>query len=433
MANYLKKLAILALSGLLVWGVVRAAEINDFSTTDANNTNSSYGFPENMAPSALNDNLRAVQGILARWNRDISGSVTSYGTGTAFRITPNRTFTGTLYDGATFLFEATTNNTGSTTLQVGTLTPITIKKQNDRNLASGDIESGQKVLVVYDGSNFQLLSSVATDPSTSGFLLVANNLSDVASAAAARTNIDAQEDVITTQGDLVVGSAAGQATRFGIGASNFYLRSTGTTITWAEVTSGLSGLSIQAFTSTGTYTKPSTLGFVIVTAVGGGGGGTGSSGSASPVAGGGGGGACIIRLRAADIDATVSVTVGTGGAGGGAGNNAGNAGNTSSFGSHCSATGGAGGVAAGDGGQGGIGSGGNINIRGGGGDSLSSSSNTMASGGNSYLGGKSRGSVNTQPGFAGEQYGGGGSSGRADVSAAGGNGANGIVIIEEYQ
>ena len=33
------------------------SEIWDLSTTDASNTDSSFGFPENMNPSAVNNNI----------------------------------------------------------------------------------------------------------------------------------------------------------------------------------------------------------------------------------------------------------------------------------------------------------------------------------------------------------------------------------------
>lgn len=58
-------------------------------------------------------------------------------------------------------FKANTANTGAATLNVNGLGPITIKKLHDQDLATGDIEAGQIVSVVYDGTNFQMQSQTA--------------------------------------------------------------------------------------------------------------------------------------------------------------------------------------------------------------------------------------------------------------------------------
>lgn len=58
-------------------------------------------------------------------------------------------------------FKANTANTGAATLNVNSLGAITIKKHKDQDLATGDIESGQIITVVYDGTNFQMQSQLA--------------------------------------------------------------------------------------------------------------------------------------------------------------------------------------------------------------------------------------------------------------------------------
>lgn len=57
-------------------------------------------------------------------------------------------------------FKANTANTGAATLNVNSLGAKTIKKHNDQDLATGDIEAAQRVLVIYDGTNFQMLSQL---------------------------------------------------------------------------------------------------------------------------------------------------------------------------------------------------------------------------------------------------------------------------------
>ena len=183
-----------------------AGEVNDLSTTDASNTDSSYGFPENMAPSAVNDNARAFQGIVARWHKDVDGSLTSLGSADAYTVSANRTLAA-LYDGLTIAFEVTAANTTTATLNVDSLGAKEIKKWNDQGLAAGDLEAGQKIVVTYDASTstWQLLTPTAGGSTAS---------------------------VITTQGDLIQGSSAGAAERLAIGAANRVVISNGTAASW---------------------------------------------------------------------------------------------------------------------------------------------------------------------------------------------------------
>lgn len=66
--------------------------------------------------------------------------------------------------GVPITFKANTVNTGAATLNINSLGPIAIKKLHDQVLADGDIEVGQLVTVVYDGTNFQMQSQIANTP-----------------------------------------------------------------------------------------------------------------------------------------------------------------------------------------------------------------------------------------------------------------------------
>lgn len=77
----------------------------------------------------------------------------------AITLTPAPTAYAT---GQKFIFKANTANTGAATLNVNALGAKTIKKFHDQDLEDGDIESGSIVEVVYDGTNFQMTSAVAS-------------------------------------------------------------------------------------------------------------------------------------------------------------------------------------------------------------------------------------------------------------------------------
>lgn len=68
------------------------------------------------------------------------------------------------YEGMLVIFSPTTANTGATTLNVNGLGAKAIKKRHDVDLADGDIEVGQIVAVVYDGTTFQMVSQLGQAP-----------------------------------------------------------------------------------------------------------------------------------------------------------------------------------------------------------------------------------------------------------------------------
>lgn len=59
--------------------------------------------------------------------------------------------------GMVVVFKANTINTGACSLTVNTLAQIAIKKDASSDLSNSDILAGQIVMVVYDGTNFQLI------------------------------------------------------------------------------------------------------------------------------------------------------------------------------------------------------------------------------------------------------------------------------------
>jgi hypothetical protein len=197
----------------------------------------------------------------------------------------------------------------------------------------------------------------------------------------------------------------------------------------AEVRTALNALSTSGrllrtsyFSSSGTWTKASDVGFIVAEGVGG-----GASSTADGKMGGGAGGYARKKIAAASLGATETVTVGAGGAAGGT------AGADTTFGAHFTAGGGQIGTVVGSAGNGGVGgaaSGGDLNLNGGGGGGTHGGTDeSFGAGGNSYFGGGARGSGGTSvpAGFAGAPNTGGGGGG--GTAAAGGSG---LVIVYEY-
>jgi len=70
--------------------------------------------------------------------------------------------------GQMFLFKANTANSGSASLNVNGLGAKTIKKHKSEDLADSDIKKDSVVSVVYDGTNFQMISMLSNAPAGSG-------------------------------------------------------------------------------------------------------------------------------------------------------------------------------------------------------------------------------------------------------------------------
>lgn len=225
-----------------------------------------------------------------------------------------------------------------------------------------------------------------------------------------------------TEGTLIAHSSTGQLVEIGVGSSGHVLTSLGAGVPplFQVVAGGFN--SLQVFSTSGTYTRPTDVSEALVFVVGGGGGG-GTNGGTDRGGAGGGGGGCAIKLVSPATSETI--TIGSGGA-------ASSSGGDTLFGSHCTGGGGAGGGSA-IGGLAGIGSNGDMNFAGNGGGAgggLNGAGNS-GSGGGSFFGGGAQGNATLgATGSSGLAYGGGGAGGGG--TGSGGPGADGVVLVLEF-
>ena len=198
------------------------SDIKTWSASAANNNAASpNGFPEGMAPSGVNDAAREVMAGVRRWYEDAQwidfGHAPVYVSATSFTVATDVTAvysagrrlrlgdTMTLYGTVTASNYTTPNTTVTVTLDSGSL--------------SGSLSG--VALAILTASNV----SFPTIPVTSGG-------TGAGTAAAARTNLGAQADVITTRGDVIVGNSSNVASRIALGAAGSALVSDGTDAKW---------------------------------------------------------------------------------------------------------------------------------------------------------------------------------------------------------
>ena len=138
------------------------AEVKDLNVTDASNT---ARFPENQAPSTVNNGARALEGMLARFYADNNGSISTSGSSNTYVLAASRVVAA-YAAGDTYLVKFNHANTGAATINVDSLGAKSIVKNQATALASGDIPANAIGLISYDGTNFQLLTPIQTTDTT---------------------------------------------------------------------------------------------------------------------------------------------------------------------------------------------------------------------------------------------------------------------------
>jgi hypothetical protein len=124
------------------------AEIADLSVTDASNT---ARFGEGQTIPTLNNGARALEGMIARQNRDRSAYTITTGSGTAYAILTNGTYPAHAA-GMWFMVRAHVANTGAATLTVNALAAKPLRRQGGAALAPSDIKINQLLILAYNAA-----------------------------------------------------------------------------------------------------------------------------------------------------------------------------------------------------------------------------------------------------------------------------------------
>lgn len=156
--------------------VVQATDISsstEYSETDAsNNAATNPGWPENMAPSRVNDAARALQGAIKRfWDR-VNGTLTSSGGSGVYALSYS-VAPSTYVNGETFSFRANhTNGSTGGSLNINLLGVKTLVKPATNGLvalAASDIATANHVMVQYDSTadQFVIISHIPASAAAS--------------------------------------------------------------------------------------------------------------------------------------------------------------------------------------------------------------------------------------------------------------------------
>ena len=145
------------------WGWSKTAATN--ATADA-----TINWAEGQSPSSVNDSARAMMARTAEWRDDVSGTITTGGSSTAYTVASNQVFDTLAHmANAMIAFVPHTTNGATVTLNVDGLGAKPLRYGPSKELQSGVLIQGTPYVVTYNNSDAVFyLRNIVGDP-TLGF------------------------------------------------------------------------------------------------------------------------------------------------------------------------------------------------------------------------------------------------------------------------
>jgi hypothetical protein len=249
-------------------------------TASANaNADGSINWAEGMAPSSVNDSARAMMAAAAKFRDDISGTLTTSGTSTAYTLASNQVFdTAPHMNGALICFVPHTTSGASPTLAVDALTARAINKSTGVPIASGTLIAGTPYLVTYIHATTEFILVGAI-----GVLIGTLPANAVVTASILDANVTYAKIQNVSNGKLLGNNSGAAASPSEISVG------TGLSLSGATLSNPRTAPTYQVLNSgsSATYTTPANVTYIKVRMLGGGGaGGATGAGATSSTAGG---------------------------------------------------------------------------------------------------------------------------------------------------
>ncbi len=140
----------------------------EWSKTAASNATAdpTINWAEGMSPSSVNDSARAMMARTAEWRDDVSGTITTAGSGTAYTVASNQGFDTLAHmAGAMIAFVPHTTNGATVTLNVDGLGAKPLRYGPSLELQSGMLIQGTPYVATYNNSDGAFyLRNIAGNP-----------------------------------------------------------------------------------------------------------------------------------------------------------------------------------------------------------------------------------------------------------------------------
>lgn len=153
MNNWIKNLIAPVIAAVLAAGAANGA-FWEWSKTPSSNATAdpTINWSEGMSPSSVNDSARAMMARIADYRDDVSGSIATGGSSTAYTVTTNQGFDATPVTGQLLAFTPHATNGANATLAADGGTAFAIQSAPGTAVAAATLISGTPYTVKFNGT-----------------------------------------------------------------------------------------------------------------------------------------------------------------------------------------------------------------------------------------------------------------------------------------